>query len=154
MQRGSLLIGWGNPLRQDDGIGWHLAHQLQAEAGHDRQVLAVQQLTPDLAGALAGCRRALFVDAQMAPAGTPAVRMQITPLPAAAGGGRPFSHHQTPQALLQLSAALYGCTPQASQLLLPVTQLGFDAQLSAEAERLLSPAIALARAWLEESGDA
>jgi Ni,Fe-hydrogenase maturation factor len=32
----TLLIGYGNPLRQDDGLGWELARQVEALFGSER----------------------------------------------------------------------------------------------------------------------
>lgn len=47
-----LIIGIGNPLRQDDGAGWALAHRLAdllREMGLPCRVLCVQQLAPESA---------------------------------------------------------------------------------------------------------
>ena len=35
-RRRALIIGYGNPLRADDGLGWQAAHQLSAESGQPR----------------------------------------------------------------------------------------------------------------------
>ena len=76
----SLLIGIGNPLRGDDGVGpwlvetwgrrraWRGAvHGAQRGEGGDLlarlQVRVVDQLVPELAAELAAVRRVLFVDA-------------------------------------------------------------------------------------------
>ena len=42
-----LIIGYGNPLRGDDGFGWHAALRLR-EIIHDDgiEILPVHQLTP------------------------------------------------------------------------------------------------------------
>src|SRR5208282_6599133 len=60
----ALVIGYGNPLRSDDGFGWH-ASRLLAEAltGRDVEVITCHQLTPELAHPLSQCRRAVFIDA-------------------------------------------------------------------------------------------
>jgi hydrogenase maturation protease len=61
-----LLIGVGNRLRGDDGAGYRLAELLAAEphpTAAPWQVLAVQQLTPELAAAIAIANAVLFVDA-------------------------------------------------------------------------------------------
>ena len=47
---GVLVVGYGNPLRSDDGIGWHAADLLATDprlAG--AQVLTHHQLAPELA---------------------------------------------------------------------------------------------------------
>ena len=56
-----MVIGMGNPLRGDDGIGWRLAARIRAQAG--LTVLRRQQLTPELVTELAVVDRVLFLDA-------------------------------------------------------------------------------------------
>src|SRR5579862_3803538 len=59
-----LIVGYGNPLRRDDALGWH-ASRLLAEAlvGKDVEVITCHQLTPELAEPLSRCQRAVFIDA-------------------------------------------------------------------------------------------
>ena len=48
--RKALIIGYGNPLRSDDGFGWHAGRLLaQALAGQEAEVITCHQLTPELA---------------------------------------------------------------------------------------------------------
>ncbi len=50
MTRKALIIGYGNVLRSDDGIGWHVAERLAADARFDDvTILQRHQLTPELA---------------------------------------------------------------------------------------------------------
>ena len=64
---GDLVIGIGNTLRGDDGVGWWLAQR--AERWRPAvQVRVVQQLTPELAAELAPVNRVLFIDAWLGPA--------------------------------------------------------------------------------------
>ena len=71
--RADLLIGIGNPLRGDDGVGGALLEELAEERGEwsspAMELRAVQQLTPEVALAVAGAGRVLFVDAWVAPEG-------------------------------------------------------------------------------------
>ena len=60
----ALIIGYGNPLRSDDGFGWHASRLLARElAGQDAEVITCHQLTPELAEPLSQCSRAVFIDA-------------------------------------------------------------------------------------------
>ena len=43
----SLVIALGNPLREDDGVGWAVASVLQRSK--DVRVLVVHQLAPEMA---------------------------------------------------------------------------------------------------------
>ncbi len=61
-----LVIGYGNSLCGDDGIGPYVVEQLvDAEAGKDRdvQLLAVHQLTPELAEPVSRADAVIFIDA-------------------------------------------------------------------------------------------
>src|SRR5688500_920322 len=59
-----LVIGYGNPLRGDDGFGWQIAQQLAGLLIDESvTVLAVQQLTPELAEAVGRASLVMFVDA-------------------------------------------------------------------------------------------
>jgi hydrogenase maturation protease len=145
----TLLIACGNTLRQDDGVGWRLAERVEAWHRPDLEVRRVQQLTPELAPAIAAAERVLFVDAahprcwapQTAAAGPPRLRLEaLAPAerPELPGG----SHAGSPQALLELAERLYGRRPPAWRLLLEARQLGFGGGLSAALEARLPQALA------------
>ena len=72
---GALIIGYGNVLRSDDGIGWHVAEHLAADARFDGvTVLQRHQLTPELALDVSRADLVALVDAtQDRPAGTFAI---------------------------------------------------------------------------------
>jgi hydrogenase maturation protease len=150
LQRRDLLIGLGNELRQDDGVG--LAIAAAVEGWHQRQltVLATRQLTPELAPLLAEARRVLFVDAALAPA-CPPPGWQLVRLAAEAeamaAGGPPFSHHASPDALLQLAGQLYGRTPPAWQLLVRAHRCELGSRLTPATASLLPEALAAVRHW-------
>ena len=49
-----MLIGYGNPLRTDDAIGWRAAGELSAQlTGDDVEIVACHQLNPEMAEAVA-----------------------------------------------------------------------------------------------------
>jgi len=58
-RRRDLLIGWGNALREDDGVD---APSLEVEAGGWRNLCVIErtQLTPDAGPRAAAARRVLF----------------------------------------------------------------------------------------------
>ena len=60
----TLLIGCGNPLRSDDGVGRYAARQIaETFAQSDVAVLVRHQLTPDLAEPVHKARLVIFIDA-------------------------------------------------------------------------------------------
>jgi hydrogenase maturation protease len=107
---GALVIGYGNPLRGDDGIGWHAAKLLATDPRlADARVLAQHQLVPELAVDVSRASLVVLVDA--AAEGNPgSVRVRrVEPRPAVP---TTWSHHVDPQTLAGLAEALYGATPQ------------------------------------------
>lgn len=130
-----LVIGIGNPLRGDDGVGALLAVPVGGRS--------VQQLTPELAAVLAELEAVLFIDAWLAPAGA---APQLTAIAPAAGAAE--SHRLEPAQLLAISQTLYGRAPQAQLLRLPAYGFDHGAVLSAELQAALPAARALLQGWL------
>jgi hydrogenase maturation protease len=107
-----LIIGYGNPLRSDDGFGWHAAHDLSTRLpNRDFEVLARQQLTPDLAETASHFPLVIFIDAavDLAPGELRCERVTQSQNREASS----FSHFLTPVALLALTAELYAKVPDA-----------------------------------------
>lgn len=105
-----LVIGYGNTLRGDDGVGWSVADRLAADprlSGVD--VLRSHQLTPEFALDVSRASAVVFVDATVS---GPAGRVNVAALDPVAGGTA-SSHHMAPETLLALSQALYGAQPPA-----------------------------------------
>lgn len=142
----TVVIGYGNTLRRDDGVGYRAA-----EAVMDWQIPNVEawpchQLTPDLAALLAECDRAIFVDAAL-PQNPhhPLVLMRLDRRPAVA---RFTGHHSHPADLLTLTQQIYGPCPSAYALLLPSWDMGYGEDLSAIAQAGLSQGLRLIQAVL------
>lgn len=145
----ALVIGIGNLLRGDDGVGWLLVRELEGRpprrgSPEAPQLRRVQQLTPELAEPVAAAARVLFVDAWLAPPGAmPSCRSLR---PDAAGSGS--SHHLEPGQLLALARLLYGRAPAAAHLLVPAMAFPHGAVLSAELRSHLPEARRLLHDWL------
>jgi hydrogenase maturation protease len=110
-----IIIGYGNPLRGDDGLGWHAARQLSTQVASSHiQVVACHQLTPELAEDISRCERVIFLDAaRTLPAGE--IRCNLLASTALGKAVRPvsYSHSMSPVDLLDLCRELYGCSPRA-----------------------------------------
>ena len=109
MTGGWLVVGYGNALRTDDGVGWHLAERLAADPRFDDvEVLQRHQLTPELALDFANAASVVLVDASNAvPAGT----FTIARVQPAATADTTSSHHVDPAALIALALDLYERAP-------------------------------------------
>ena len=134
-----LVIGIGNPLRGDDGVGGLLAEQVGGRS--------VQQLTPELAAELAELEAVLFIDAWLAPAGAGPELIAIAPSNGATGSSAE-SHRLEPAQLLAISQALYGRAPAVHLLRVPATAFGHGTVLSPELQAALPAARALLGQWL------
>jgi hydrogenase maturation protease len=112
----TLIIGYGNTLRGDDGAGY-LAADLLRERIHDDnvEVLSLPQLTPELMEAISRVRQVVFIDASVTGRAGKYSRIPLRPSPACSR----FTHHATPETLLAGAQALYGRTPEAALYTIP-----------------------------------
>ena len=106
---GVLVVGYGNPLRGDDGVGWHAAERLADDPRLDgARVLAHHQLAPERAEDISRASLVVLVDAS-ADGDPGTVRVHtVEPTPA---GQTTWSHHLDPPTLAGLAEALYGLVP-------------------------------------------
>ncbi|HTR36900.1 MAG TPA: hydrogenase maturation protease [Bryobacteraceae bacterium] len=100
-----MVVGYGNPLRQDDGMGLRAAEILE---GNGIDVLRCHQLTPDLAADIADSQVAVFLDAA---ADLEPGAIRCTEVACEPGGA--WTHHFTPGQLLRFTAAIFGRAPRA-----------------------------------------
>jgi len=118
----ALIVCYGNPLRSDDGFGWHVGRLLsEALARKDAEVITCHQLTPELAERLSRSERAVFVDAD-AEGEAGRIRQQLVhPQPPAS---QTFTHSCTPSSLLADAQRLYGRCPPA--IIITVSAQSFE----------------------------
>ncbi len=133
-----LVIGYGNTLRRDDGIGVEVAQTVAAMDLPGVNVIARQQLVPELAEPISGANTVIFVDADVTATGRPELR----PIEAAPAG-QMFAHAANPRSLLALSKEVFGGNPKAWSLAIPVEDFSFGFGLSPRSEKGLNIAIKL-----------
>ena len=130
-----LVIGYGNTLRTDDGLGWYAAERL---AGDPRfagaTVIGRHQLTPELAFDVSRAGLVVFVDASHGPA---AGTFTIEWLQADAGNTTGWSHILSPSSLVDLARELYGQVPDVAVIRVGVESLAFGDRMSPAAEASL-----------------
>jgi hydrogenase maturation protease len=108
---GRLVVCFGNPLRADDGVAWRVAGLLEERlGGHPVQVIACQQLTPELAEPISHVELVVFVDASLEAAPGVVTCEAVSP---GAPAAWTFSHGFDPSALLSCAERLYGTCPRA-----------------------------------------
>lgn len=145
MNGDALVIGYGNTLRRDDGVGPRAAEAVAGWCVLGVSTIATHQLRPELAIPLADARLAVFVDAE--PAAAVRVRA-LEPEETAPSLG----HTSDPRQLLSIALGLFGSCPPAWLVTVPAVDLGHGEGLSATAAAGLDEALRRIAGLLELEG--
>lgn len=155
----TLIIGYGNVDRQDDGAAWHVLARLAQKLGNTESsepneefypegdyphLLSTLQLTPEMAETVAEYERVCFVDAH-----TGAIPEEIGWQPVTGKfQNSPFTHHFTPQSCLSLVDEIYHSKPEAILVSIRGYNFGFNRQLSECTSNLVKEVVAKIMDWL------
>lgn len=148
MSNSTLLIGYGNPGRQDDGLGPKCIEALEACITPDARVSLSSnyQLTVEDAYDISGYQTVIFIDASLK--GTaPYSFTQVLPSIEQSLG----SHQMHPEAVLQLCQTLYQTQPQAYILAIRGYEFDqFEEALSTKAKQNLAAALLFIKDWIND----
>lgn len=141
----ALIIGFGNPLREDDGLGWRAAELIESEQP-DAAVIKCHQLTPELAEAISQASLVIFLDASMNQAPGEVSTQHI-------GRENPqaLSHHLSPAQLMGFTEQLFGETPRSFLITCRIENVGWSEELSRRSQRSAERMAAAAQALVRES---
>ena len=137
------MIGYGNLLREDDGVGWRVVQEiengqivgdLQSLVNCQLSMIATHQLLPELAEDVSGAELVIFVDASVAGEPGEVMVREITPIAQEMGA---FTHHFDPAGLLGYARDLYGRFPPAYLVTITAVKLGYGEGLSPTIEASL-----------------
>jgi hydrogenase maturation protease len=132
-----LVIGYGNDLRNDDGVGQAIAKTIAKQNRLDVRSLSLCQLTPELAADIAIAELVIFVDAYPA---SPTQGLQTHSLePLSSGTFR--SHSSDPQGLLTLARTVFGRCPTAWLIAVPGVDFELGDKFSSTAEQGMTLAL-------------
>ncbi|HET7891318.1 MAG TPA: hydrogenase maturation protease [Candidatus Sulfotelmatobacter sp.] len=107
-----VLVAYGNPMRCDDGLAWHVAAEIEKKFSASQiEVVRVHQLAPELAETVSHSEGVIFVDAASGGSAPPG-EIQCAPIDAAHDAPH-FSHAVSPHAILALARKLFGTSPRA-----------------------------------------
>jgi hydrogenase maturation protease len=138
-----IVIGVGNTLRRDDGLGPFIATAVPPMPGVE--TLAVHQLTADLIEQVSRARRVLFIDASTT---DEEIRLKrITEKSA------PPGHVFGPAALLGLARGIHGTSPEGWLLPVPGYDFDFGEELSSRGAKVVPTAVDAVMRWIEEGMD-
>jgi hydrogenase maturation protease len=125
-----LVIGYGNELRCDDGVGPKVAEAVDQKTLPGVRVIACHQLMPELAEVVSQARCVVFVDAALDEPKEVRFR-SLDP----AESSQLMTHAADPRTLLAMARDVYGRCPMAWWLTIPIEKLEFGEDLSPRALR-------------------
>jgi hydrogenase maturation protease len=139
MKADLLVIGYGNELRGDDGVGPAAARAVACWNLHGVRALDLHQLTPETADVVgqAGC--VVFVDASVE-----ADLLEVRELSEESGARA--THASDPREVLALARLLHGRRPRAWLITVPAENLALGEGLSPSCSRCLHAALRHIRA--------
>lgn len=120
-----LVIGYGNELRRDDGVGAKVANAVSEWNLPGVQAIACHQLTPELTNPIVAATHVVFVDAALGAGGSVQCR-DIEP----DGNSQVMTHAANPSSLLALARQAFGRCPTASWMTIAVRDVEFGEELS------------------------
>lgn len=120
-----LVIGYGNTLRGDDGVGPRVAEAVGSLGLSGVRTLICPLLTPELADPISSARKVIFVDASV----DGADQVQWRELEPDASS-QILAHAADPRTVLALARDVFGHAPRAWQLIIPALDLGFHEEIS------------------------
>jgi len=119
-----LLIGYGNTLRSDDGVGQKVATIVEQWEVPGVRSLFVHQLTPELVTDIAQAELVIFVDAAIH------VEVEVRKLVPRTEASDNLGHSLNPETLLSLTQILYNHIPDAYWILIPGINFEFGEDFS------------------------
>jgi hydrogenase maturation protease len=134
---GLLVIGYGNTLRSDDGVGPRVAEAIERLRLPGVRTFVCQQLSPEHAEMISQAARVVFVDAAVDAPKEVQLR-ELVP----GETTQLMAHAADPRTMLALARDVFGHAPQAWWLTIPAAKLEFGEQLSPGAHCGLSEAVA------------
>jgi hydrogenase maturation protease len=155
----TLIVGYGNADRQDDGAAWHILSGIAQRLGRPVPNLPedgffpegeavdlwfVLQLAPEMGEDFADYDRICFVDAHT---GNIPGEILLRPVEGSQAASA-FTHHMTPATCLALTQTIYHREPEAVLLSVRGYDFGFERMLSPRTAALVEQAVEMLWEWL------
>ena len=137
-----IVIGIGNEMRGDDGIGPRVVDAIRPRS--DLETMTVHQLVPELAERIQCAQRVLFVDANLA--GDDMCLTRIKPSP-----HRGLGHACSPSALLGWTKLAFDQAPESWLLGIPGSSFELGDGPSPNVAAQIPEALERIEAWLSGS---
>jgi hydrogenase maturation protease len=145
MNSKTIIIGYGNIYRADDGVAFAIINELRRQLGQklleegdtgldeltgENDSIFLLQLVPEIMELLAGYNKIIFdlEDLNCSPVSAQYISSS-------------FTHHMTPSALLAFLKTMYQCEPQAHLVSIRGYDFDFKRTLSPKVQALVQPAV-------------
>jgi hydrogenase maturation protease len=147
----TIVIGYGNIDRADDGVAFAVINELRRRLGRpaleegdtglenlggEVDSIFLLQLVPEIMELITGYEQVVFVDAHVGPdmedLNCAPVDAEYTP--------SSFTHHMTPSSLMAFLKTLYGSEPRAYLVSIGGSDFDFTRELSPKTRSLVAPA--------------
>lgn len=155
----TLIFGYGNADRQDDGVAWHVLREIMSTNGialvedseihhqdtnQDVDYEFQMQLTPELADDLNLYDRVCFIDAHTGAVPEDVHFERVNP----GFQKSPFTHHLTPASLLSIAETMHKRVPETILVSVRGYEFGFSQSLSPATQALTRQAVDIIMEWL------
>ena len=127
----TLILGYGNRSRTDDGVGWFVVERLEKLALPDIELLTSHQLDVDHAELISSFDDVIFVDAAIPQSPESIARTVVQPC----FRSHAVAHYLTPSDLLELAQTLFGRAPRGILFSIRGSDFNFGTTLSPATER-------------------
>ena len=127
----TLILGYGNQSRRDDGVGWFILEQLAALNLPDVVLETSHQLEVEASETISRFDAVIFVDAAIPEAPEPVQRSVVTPN----FQSHAVAHYMTPADVLSLCKTLHGREPRAILFSIRGRDFDFGTTLTPEVEQ-------------------
>jgi hydrogenase maturation protease len=125
-----LVIGYGNTLRGDDGVGPHVVEIVGQLGLPGVRTMICPLLTPELADPISRSSQVVFVDAAVdAPREVQWRKLEPNET------SQIMAHAADPRTMLALARDVFGHAPQGWWLTIPAVDLGFHEHFSPSVQR-------------------
>lgn len=138
-----LVIGYGNTLRGDDGIGQIIALEVEKWNLPLVRSLYLHQLTPELAEKIAQFETIIFIDASIETKQVKLTHLKHSPI------NNNWTHYITPESLINLTEFLYQKTPQTWLINIPIKNLDLGEEISNFAQKGKQEALKIIKKLLQ-----
>lgn len=154
----TLILGYGNQDRQDDGVAWHLMVELRKLMGYRNPLLIDEdfgskdtivfvfqlQLMPEMAEEISSFDRICFLDAHT---GSVPDEVHFETVRAVYQHS-PLTHHLTAHSLLSVVQTIYNEIPEAILISVKGYEFEYSTQLSQKTARLVPQAAQMVLDWI------